>query len=56
MDFSKPDNVDDNQLNRIIWHSIKGNARYPAEFAGAHGKGLKKLGLILTQSQQVDPD
>jgi len=22
--------------------------RYPAEFAGAHGKGLKALGLTLT--------
>jgi hypothetical protein len=27
--------------------------RYPAEYAGAHGKGLKALGLALTE---VDRD
>ncbi len=55
-DFSKPDLADDNILNRIIWYSVRGDARYPAEFTGAHGKGLKKLGLMLTKNQQVDPD
>jgi YVTN family beta-propeller protein len=55
MDISKPDQVDDNLFNRIIWHSVKGDARYPAEFAGAHGKGFKKLGLI-TSKPGKDPD
>jgi len=46
MDFSEPDRVDDDLLNRILWHAMKGmDARYPAEFAGAHGKGLGKLKL-----------
>ncbi len=50
MDFRQPDLANDDTLNRIIWHSIKGNARYPAEFAGAHGKGLKPLGLITSKN------
>jgi hypothetical protein len=56
MDFSKPDLVNDDALNRIIWHSIKGDARYPAEFAGPHGKGLKNLGLISSQIRDGDDD
>jgi YVTN family beta-propeller protein len=45
-DFSEPDRADENTLNRIVWHSVKGvDAAYPAEFAGAHGKGLKALKL-----------
>src|SRR3954467_8592275 len=45
-DFSEPDRADENTLNRIVWHSMKGvDAAYPAEFAGAHGKGLKALKL-----------
>jgi hypothetical protein len=31
MDFSDYDRVDEDTLNRILWHSIKGaNAAYPA--------------------------
>jgi hypothetical protein len=45
-DLSEPDRADENTLNRIIWHSVKGvDAAYPTEFAGAHGKGLKGLKL-----------
>ncbi len=45
-DFSEPDRADENTLNRIVWHSVKGvDAAYPTEFAGAHGKGLKGLKL-----------
>jgi YVTN family beta-propeller protein len=51
LDLSKPDRIDDNVFNRFIWHSIKGAARYPSEFVGAHGRGLKKLGLVLDKSQ-----
>jgi len=44
--FTEPDRVDDDAMNRIIWHSVKGiDSPYPAEFAGAHGKGLKSLKL-----------
>jgi len=39
-----PDQADENTLNRILWHALKGaDAPYPAEYAGAHGRGLKKL-------------
>lgn len=55
-DFSKPDVADDNTLNHIIWHAMKGDARYPSEFTGSHGKGLKKLGLILAKSVKGDDD
>jgi YVTN family beta-propeller protein len=40
------DQADEDTMNRIIWHSVKGvDAPYPAHLAGAHGKGLKALGL-----------
>jgi YVTN family beta-propeller protein len=46
--FNEVDRADEDTLNRIIWHSVKGvNSRYPVELAGAHGKGLRKLGLTL---------
>jgi hypothetical protein len=54
MDFSKPDLINEDLFNRYIWHSIKGNARYPSEFVGGHGKGLKQLGLVLDKSRDDD--
>lgn len=43
------DQADEDTLNRIIWHSVKGtDTPYPAELAGAHGKGLRAMGLRLT--------
>jgi hypothetical protein len=56
MDFTKPDLVNDDTFNRYIWFSIKGDIRYPAEFVGGHGKGLKKLGLVLDKTQKDDDD
>ncbi|HUC86391.1 MAG TPA: alkaline phosphatase family protein, partial [Candidatus Acidoferrales bacterium] len=56
MDFSKPDRVDEATFNRFIWHSIKGDARYPSEFVGGHGKGLRQLGLALAPSAQEDDE
>ena len=56
MDFSKPDQVNDDTLNRIIWHSIKGDAHYPSEFVGTHGDALKKLGLIAAKQARTDDD
>jgi YVTN family beta-propeller protein len=45
-DFSVPDRADENTLNRILWHAVKGvDQAYPAAYAGSHGKGLKALGL-----------
>ena len=57
LNFKQPDRADENTLNRIVWHSVKGvDARYPARFAGAHGKGLKKLKLVLTGQDDEDDD
>ncbi len=55
--LDKPDLADENTLNRIIWHAMKGaDAPYPAEFAGAHGKGLNQLRLRLDSSVPKDDD
>ena len=54
MDLSAPDRIHEDTFNRYIWHTIKGNARYPARFAGAHGKGLKRLNLVLTEEKDDD--
>jgi YVTN family beta-propeller protein len=51
------DQADEDTLNRIIWHSVKGaNTPYPSEWAGAHGKGLKKLGLKFGGADDDDDD
>lgn len=48
LNFDKPDNrLDDDAFNRSIWMQTRPGERYPAEFSGAHGKGLKALGLTL---------
>jgi hypothetical protein len=55
LNFGQPDQADEDTLNKIIWYSVKGvDARYPARFAGAHGKGLKKLNLVLTGEKDDD--
>ncbi|HEY3853986.1 MAG TPA: bifunctional YncE family protein/alkaline phosphatase family protein [Verrucomicrobiae bacterium] len=56
MDFSKPDQINENTFNRYIWYSIKGNVPYPAEFVGGHGKGLKELGLYIDKSAKDADD
>ena len=34
MDLSRPDRIDDDMFNRILWHASMGAAApYPAEFA-----------------------
>jgi YVTN family beta-propeller protein len=55
MRFDQPDLNDDNVLNRIIWHSVKGvDAPYPAAYAGPHGKGLHALNLKLAPTPDDD--
>ena len=50
-DLTHVDAADEDTFNRIIWHAIKGvDTPYPADFAGAHGKGLGDLNLV------IDPD
>src|SRR5262249_51047580 len=39
MNFDDGDAADEDTLNRILWYSMRGDAPYPAEFAG---KYLKK--------------
>ena len=56
MDFSKPDRINDDVFNRHIWHSIKGDAPYPAKYVGHHGRGLKALGLIKVKVPKDDDD
>jgi YVTN family beta-propeller protein len=45
-DFSRPDGIDDDALNRVLWHAAKGDTAYPAHLAGAHGRGLAARGLL----------
>jgi hypothetical protein len=45
--MDQPDLAHENALNRILWHATRGDATYPAEFAGPHGRGLAKLRLQL---------
>jgi YVTN family beta-propeller protein len=56
MDFSRPDRINDDVFNRYIWHSVKGDAPYPVKYAGAHGRGLKALGLVLDKNARRDAD
>ncbi|MEZ6143245.1 MAG: bifunctional YncE family protein/alkaline phosphatase family protein [Zavarzinella sp.] len=56
-DFTLPDRVNDDQMNRILWHAMKGiETPYPADFAGAHGKGFRKAGLLRDPRYQEDDD
>jgi hypothetical protein len=56
-DFSAPDRADDNTLNRILWHAMRGaDAPYPAAYAGAHAKGLKDLKLKVEKGKDKDDD
>jgi len=54
LDLSGPDRADDELLNRILWHAARGaDEAYPAEWAGAHGRGLKALGLRLDKGKMT---
>jgi YVTN family beta-propeller protein len=54
-DWSKPDRIDEDAANRILWFAMKGDAPYPAEWVGAHGRGLSALGLRLERGQVRAP-
>lgn len=57
LDFSKPDfRLDDDAFNRAIWMETRPGERYPEEFAGAHGRGLKALGLKIARGEDDDDD
>lgn len=55
--LDKPDMIDEDTLNRILWHAARGvDSPYPAALAGAHGKGLAALGLRLAEPGVEDED
>ena len=55
LDFDEVDAADNDTLNRVLWYAMKGpDAPYPAELAGAHGKGLAALHLALAPSVEKD--
>ena len=51
MDFSRPDLIDKDALlfSEYVWSTIHGDEPFPRRYFGAHGKGLKALGL------KIDP-
>ena len=56
IDFAHVDAAPEDTLNRILWYSSKGNAPYPAQQAGAHGRGLKARSLTLSSQTKDDDD
>lgn len=57
--FSNPDFPSESQddlLNRILWAAMKGDVPYPSKYAGPHGRGLKKRGLIRDKSSTDKDD
>ena len=55
-DFSRPDRINEDMFNRILWRADNPGKPYPSEFAGPHGKGLAKLGLTLAPTAARDDD
>ena len=56
LDFTKPDVIDQDAHNRQTWREARPGEPYPAKFAGAHGRGLKALGLSLADFDDDDDD
>ncbi len=57
LDFSQPDRIDDGALvfSEWVWSTVHGDEPFPIAYFGAHGKGLKELGLTLDPNG-VDED
>jgi len=53
-DLTRPDRIQEDTWNRILWFAQKGEAAYPAHLAGAHGTGLKARGLRLDRDRIVE--
>lgn len=58
MDFSKPDLIDKDALlfSEYVWSTIHGDKPFPRRYFGAHGKGLKGLGLKIDSKFKKDED
>ena len=55
--FARPDGNDEDAFNRLLWAATRGpNVPYPAQFAGAHGRGLKARGLIFAGESKTTGD
>ncbi len=55
--FAAYDQADEDTLNRILWHAARGpEALYPADWAGAHGRGLAARRLVLLEHGVDDDD
>ena len=56
LDYSRPDRFDrDAELfSRLVWATVRGDEPFPVEYFGAHGKGLKVLGLRLAPEEDED--
>ena len=54
--LDKPDQVDDDVMNRLLWRAARGSEPYPARFAGPHGLGLARKGLRLDPHGMKDSD
>lgn len=51
-DLRSPDRVPEGIFNLDQWHIARGNQPYPKGLSGAHGSGLRGLGLRLSPSPQ----
>jgi hypothetical protein len=58
LDFSRPDRLGRNGelFSRFVWATVRGDEPFPIEYTGAHGKGLKALGLQLAPGADEDQD
>ncbi len=53
--FDKPDIINDSLFNKLIWNTVRRKTAYPFMYAGAHGRGLKRFGLMLSLRKTI-PD
>ena len=57
MNFRVPDRIDDDVMNRVLWHLAKGpEVDYPSDWAGAHGRGLAGRGVVFDRRASDDDD
>jgi hypothetical protein len=56
LDFSRPDRLDEDAFNHMLWRAERAVAPYPVRFAGAHGRGLGNRGLKLAEGASDDDD
>ena len=56
LDFSAPDRLDAQAVlfSRWVWSTVRGDEPFPVAYTGAHGKGLKALGLRLDPNVRED--